>query len=138
MVLEVLFIEWEGGNVDYLSVVFDVELDEGFIVKEVYIGNKVGDVEVVFVSVFQVVEVMYCMLYQNYVCMELMNVIVLWMEDKCEVWCLIQNGENVFVVVVEVVGLFIEQCEVYKVYLGGGFGCCGVGDYVVQVINFVK
>ncbi len=136
--LEALPIEWEGGNADYSSAAFEADLEEGLTAKEAYVGNQAGDVEAAFASAAQVVEATYRMPHQNHACMEPMNATALWTEDKCEVWCPTQNGENALAAAAEASGLPIEQCEVYKVHLGGGFGRRGAGDYVAQAISLAK
>jgi isoquinoline 1-oxidoreductase beta subunit len=68
--------------------------------------------------------------FQNHACMEPMNATVLYREDRCEAWCPTQNGEAALAAVSEASGLPIENCEVYKIHLGGGFGRRGASDYV--------
>ena len=67
-----------------------------------------------------------------------MNATALWTPEKCEVWCPTQNGEAALGAIPEAAGLPIEQCEVYKIHLGGGFGRRGMVDYVVQAVLIAK
>ena len=54
--------------------------------------------------------------------MEPQNATVLYTADKCEVWCSTQNGEAALATAAEASGLPVPKCEVYKTFLGGGFG----------------
>ena len=137
--LEALPIEWNDGEAaDYSSSAFEAELDDGLTASEAFVGNYVGDPMSAIGSAANVIEATYNMGHQNHACMEPMNATALWTEDKCEVWCPTQNGEAALAAAAEASGLPIEQCEVYKLHLGGGFGRRGGGDYVAQVVNIAK
>ncbi len=127
--IEALPVEWEGG-VDFSTAEFEAELDEGLTADEAFIGNGGGDLAGAFGNAAQMVEATYNMPFQNHACMEPMNTTALYTEDRCEVWCPTQNGESALAAVSEASGLPIEQCEVYKIHLGGGFGRRGMPDYV--------
>ncbi len=138
--LEALPIEWEGGNADYSSADFEAQLDEGLTADEAYVGNDAGDVKAAFEAADQVVEATYRMPHQNHACMEPMNATALWTEESCEVWCPTQDGEAALATTSEAAGIPIEQCEVYKLHLGGGFGRRGGsgGDVVSQAVAIAK
>jgi isoquinoline 1-oxidoreductase beta subunit len=71
--------------------------------------------------------------------MEPMNATAKWTEDKCEVWCPTQNGEAALAAAAEAAGLPPQQCDVYKMHLGGGFGRRGAfHDYVRQAVTIAK
>ncbi len=131
--LEALPVEWEGG-VDFSTAAFEAELDDGLTAEEAFVGNGGGDVAAAFENAAQVVEATYNMPFQNHACMEPMNTTALYTEDRCEIWCPTQNGEAALAAVSEASGLPIEQCEVYKIHLGGGFGRRGAPDYVQQAV----
>ncbi len=76
--------------------------------------------------------------FQNHATMEPMNATALWTPEKCEVWCPTQNGEAALAACSEAAELPIEQCEVYKLLLGGGFGRRGGGDYVAQAVQIAR
>ena len=135
--LDALPMEWEGG-VDFSSEAFEAELDDGLTADEAFVGNGGGDLEGAFSNAAQMVEATYNMPFQNHACMEPMNTTALYTEDRCEVWCPTQNGESALATVSESSGLPIEQCEVYKVHLGGGFGRRGMPDYVHQAVLIAK
>ncbi|MHA7901095.1 MAG: xanthine dehydrogenase family protein molybdopterin-binding subunit [Henriciella sp.] len=131
--LQALPVEWEGG-VDFSTAEFEAELDDGLTAEEAFVGNGGGDVAGAFANAAQVVEATYNMPFQNHACMEPMNTTALYTEDRCEIWCPTQNGEAALAAVSEASGLPIEQCEVYKIHLGGGFGRRGAPDYVQQAV----
>ena len=130
-------VEWEGG-VDFSTDEFEAELDNGLDAAEAFPGNGNGDIATAFAEADQVVEAVYNMPFQNHAPMEPMNATALWTPEKCEVWCPTQNGEMALSAIPEAAGLPIEQCEVYKVHLGGGFGRRGQADYVSQAVLIAK
>ncbi|MCG8440196.1 MAG: molybdopterin-dependent oxidoreductase, partial [Caulobacterales bacterium] len=137
--LEALPIAWEPGpGSDHSSAAFEAELDDGLTAEQAFPLNQGGDVEAAFASAAQVVEATYNMPHQNHATMEPMNATALWTEDKCEVWCPTQNGEAALAAAAEAAGLPVEQCEVHKLHLGGGFGRRLFSDYVSQTIAIAK
>lgn len=135
--LEAMPIEWEGG-VDFSSSEFEAELDAGLTSAEALPGNGSGDVDAAFENAHKMVDVTYNMPHQNHAPMEPMNATALWTPEKCEVWCPTQNGEAALSAMPDAAGLPIEQCEVYKLHLGGGFGRRGMSDYVTQAVLIAK
>lgn len=130
-------IEWEGG-VDFSTAAFEAELNEGLTSDEAFLGNRSGDVEAAFADADQILDVTYNMPLQNHATMEPMNATALWTPEKCEVWCPTQNGEAALGAMPDAADLPIEQCEVYKLHLGGGFGRRGAADFVTQAIIIAK
>ncbi|WOR16181.1 molybdopterin cofactor-binding domain-containing protein [Hyphomonas sp. FCG-A18] len=135
--LQNLPVEWEGG-VDFSTTAFEAELDEGLTSEEAFVGNGGGDLAGAFASADQIVEATYNMPLQNHAPMEPMNATALWTPEKCEVWCPTQNGEAALGAMPAAADLPIEQCEVYKLHLGGGFGRRGMSDYVTQAVLIAK
>ncbi len=135
--LKALPVEWDGG-VDFSTTAFEAELDEGLTSTETFIGNAAGDIAPAFENAAQIVDVTYNMPLQNHAPMEPMNTTALWTPEKCEVWCPTQNGESALSAMPEASGLPIEQCEVYKIHLGGGFGRRGMNDFVTQAVLIAK
>lgn len=131
--LDALPIEWDGG-VEFSTDAFEAELDQGLTADDAFVGNGGGDLAGAFASADQIVEATYNMPFQNHACMEPMNTTVLYREDRCEAWCPTQNGEAALAAVSVASGLPIENCEVYKIHLGGGFGRRGASDYVQMAV----
>ena len=87
----------------------------------------------------KVVEAVYSYPYQSHATMEPMNATALYTADKCEVWCPTQNGEATLAAVADASGLPVAKCDVYKTFLGGGFGRRGAGqDYARQAVLIAK
>ncbi|MEM9180688.1 MAG: molybdopterin cofactor-binding domain-containing protein [Pseudomonadota bacterium] len=132
--LEALPMEWSGG-VPFSTAEFEAELDDGLTAEDAFVGNGGGDLATAFAEADRIIEATYNMPFQNHACMEPMNTTALYTEDRCEIWCPTQNGEAALAAVSEASGLPIEQCEVYKIHLGGGFGRRGAPDYVNQAVQ---
>jgi isoquinoline 1-oxidoreductase subunit beta len=130
-------VEWEGG-VAFSSSEFETELDDGLTSDDAFTGNKVGEISPAFANAAKVIEATYNMPFQNHAPMEPMNATAIWTPEKCEVWCPTQNGEAALAAAAEAAELPIEQCDVYKLHLGGGFGRRGMSDYVSQAVKIAK
>lgn len=135
--VEALDVTWEGG-VPFSTEEFESELDDGLTATEAFVGNMGGDVEAALAGAAQVVEATYNMPYQNHAPMETMNATAVWTPERCEVWCPTQNGEASLAAASEAAGLPLEQCDVHKVHLGGGFGRRGAPDFVIQAVLIAK
>ena len=139
--LKALPITWdEGPNAKLSSAAIDEMLDEGLSSSDnVFVGNQNGDVDKALEAAVKTVEATYRYPYQNHATMEPMNATARWTKDKCEVWCPTQNGEAALEAAADAAGLPIEQCDVYKIHLGGGFGRRGAfHDYVKQAVAIAK
>ncbi len=87
----------------------------------------------------KVVEAVYSYPYQSHAPMEPMNATALYTAEKCEVWCPTQNAEATLAAVADAAGLPVAKCDVYKTFLGGGFGRRGAGqDYARQAVQIAK
>lgn len=137
-VLEEMDIEWDGGEfADYSSADIEKLLNDG-LAGESMTANASGNIDAALAGAAQVVEAQYNFPNLNHACMEPMNATALWTEDKCEVWCPTQNGEAVLGAIAPASGHDISKCEVYKTFLGGGFGRKGMSDYAVQAVMIAK
>jgi isoquinoline 1-oxidoreductase beta subunit len=139
--LDALPITWdEGPNAKVSTASIDQMLDEGLTSKDrVFVGNENGDVTKALKGATKTVEATYRYPYQNHATMEPMNATARWTKNRCEVWCPTQNGEASLEAAAEAAGLPIEQCDVYKIHLGGGFGRRGAfQDYVKQAVAIAK
>jgi isoquinoline 1-oxidoreductase beta subunit len=137
--LDALPIVWDDGpNAKASSETIAAMLKEGLEAEQAFIGNKAGDAKGAIAGAAKKVEATYSYPFQNHACMEPMNATALYTPEKCEVWCPTQNGEAAFAAVVEASGLKSNQCEVYKLHLGGGFGRRGMTDYVRQAVAIAK
>jgi isoquinoline 1-oxidoreductase beta subunit len=132
-------ITWDAGdNAKVSSASIAQFLKEGLDAEEAFVGNKTGDAKGALAGAAKVVEAVYSYPYQNHAPMEPMNATAVYTSDRCEVWCSTQNGEAALAVTAEASGLPVAQCDVYKSFLGGGFGRRGQSDYVRQVVTIAK
>ena len=138
--LDALPITWDkGANAKESSKTIDQRLQEGLAATKAVVGNKSGDAAKAIENAAQTVEAEYFYPFQNHATMEPMNATALWSDTRCEVWCPTQNGEAALAATSEASGLALEQCEVYKLNLGGGFGRRGGShDFVRQAVAIAK
>jgi isoquinoline 1-oxidoreductase beta subunit len=137
--MEALPIEWDlGENASVNQADIVARLDEGLTADEAFVGNEAGDIDAALSGAAKRVEAVYSYPFLNHATMEPMNATAKWTETFCEVWCPTQNGEAAHAAAAEAAGLPLEQCEVYKQLLGGGFGRRGATDYVRQAVLLAK
>jgi isoquinoline 1-oxidoreductase beta subunit len=138
--LDALPIEWdEGDNAKVSSESIAAWLKEGLDADQAFVGNKGGDVKAALAGAAKKVEAVYGYPYQNHATLEPQNATARYTDDKCEVWCSTQNGEQALATVAEACGLPVQKCEAYKTFLGGGFGRRSTSqDYVRQAVLVAK
>jgi isoquinoline 1-oxidoreductase beta subunit len=137
--LDSMNIEWDGGeHANYSTADVEALFDDGLKANKTFTGNKAGDVANALKASAKTLDATYNYPMQNHAPMEPMNATALWTADKCEVWCPTQNGESALTAAADAAGLPIEQCDVYKTILGGGFGRRGMNDYVTQAVMVAK
>ena len=137
--LEALPIEWDNGPNALVSSAGIAEmLKAGLDAKDAVVGNSNGDAPTAIAAASRKIEAVYSYPYLNHATMEPMNATARWTPERCEVWTPTQNGEAAFAAMTEAAGLPAAQCELYKLYLGGGFGRRGRSDYVTQAVMIAK
>ncbi len=138
--VEALPIVWdEGPNGQVSSETIAATLREGLDAEDAYVGNRGGDAAGALKGAARVVEATYGVPFQNHATMEPMNATVRWTPERCEAWAPTQNGEAALAAVAEAAGLSANQCDVYKLLLGGGFGRRGAThDWLRQAVLIAK
>ena len=137
--LDALPVQWdEGPHANATSTQFAEVLKAGLTQEQAVVGNENGNAKEALAKAIHTIEAVYSYPHQNHATMETMNATVLWTADKCEAWVPTQNGEAAFNALVEASGLKAEQCELYKLHLGGGFGRRGASDYVTQAVHIAR
>ena len=138
--LDALPITWdEGDNGNVSSASINELLDDGLTAQEAFVGNRKGDADAAIQNAARTIEAVYGYPYQNHATMEPMNATAKWTPDKCEVWCPTQNGEAALAAAADAAGLPPQQCDVYKLDLGGGFGRRGAfHDFVRQAVQIAR
>jgi len=137
--LDALPIEWDDGpNAQASSATIRDFLKAGLDAKEAIVGNANGDAPAAIAGAARKIEAVYAYPYQNHATLEPMNATARWTPERCEVWVPTQNGEAALAAAAEASGLPPAKCEVYKLYLGGGFGRRGRSDFVTQAVQIAK
>ncbi|WP_353641831.1 molybdopterin cofactor-binding domain-containing protein [Mesorhizobium sp. WSM2239] len=138
--LDALPVTWdEGPNREVTSASIAAMLSEGLDASDAFIGAEAGDARAALSSAARTVTATYAFPYQNHATMEPMNATALYTPDRCEVWVPTQNGEASLAAAAEAAGLPVQQCEVHKIHLGGGFGRRGnFQDYVRQAVGIAR
>lgn len=139
--LEALPIEWDlGPNAAVSSASIAATLKGGLdaAAPATSVGNSNGDAPAALAAAARRIEAVYAYPYQNHACMEPMNATARWTPERCEVWAPTQNGDAALAATAEAAGLPPAQCEVYKQYLGGGFGRRGRSDFITQAVQIAK
>ena len=138
--LEALPIVWdEGPNASRSSATIAEHLKEGLTATGAYAMRTEGDALKAIEGAAKKVEAVYSTPFLAHATMEPMNCTAKLSADKAEVWVATQNGEAALAALSEESGLPLEKCEVYKHFLGGGFGRRGgAQDYVRQAVAIAK
>lgn len=138
--LDALPVTWdEGPNREVTSASIAAMLAEGLDASDAFVGAQAGDARAALSWATRMVTATYAFPYQNHATMEPMNATALYAPERCEVWVPTQNGEASLAAAAEAAGLPVQQCEVHKIHLGGGFGRRGnFQDYVRQVVSIAR
>ena len=147
--LERLPIVWdEGANAKVSSTSIAAHLAEGLNAQVALgsaAGRQEGDALGAIASAATKVEATYSTPFLAHAPMEPMNATVKLTADasgkvnRAECWVPTQNGEASHAALAEAAGIPLEQCEIYKQDLGGGFGRRGgTQDYVHQATAIAK
>jgi len=138
--LEALPITWDSTPNDKVSSASIGEfLKAGLDADQAIVGNQGGDVKAALAGAAKKVEAVYSYPYQNHATLEPQNATAVYTPEKCEVWSSVQDGEQALAATSEACGLPVGKCEVYKTFLGGGFGRRATSvDYVRQAVLVAK
>src|SRR6266513_3488988 len=134
-------IEWDlgaSGNVSSASLMdfykggLDAQTD-------VAIARKDGDFDQAFASAAKKIEAEYYTPYLAHACLEPMGCTAIVKDGKVDVWTSTQNAEASLANAAAVAGVPLENVEVHRVQLGGGFGRRGgAQDFVRQGVAIAK
>jgi isoquinoline 1-oxidoreductase beta subunit len=137
--LDALPIVWdEGPNATKSSATIAEQLKEG-LTGDAWAGRKEGDALAAIAGAAKKVEATYSTPFLAHACMEPMNCTVRVGTDRAEAWASTQNLEATLASLSEASGIKLEQCEVHRYDLGGGFGRRGgTQDYTRQAVAIAK
>jgi isoquinoline 1-oxidoreductase subunit beta len=142
--LERLPIVWdEGENVKVNSASIAEHLKAGLTasgtVENDFAGRDEGNAKAAIAGSVKKIEATYSTPFLSHACMEPMNCVVKITGNRAECWLPTQNGEASHAALSEATGFPLNQCEIYKLDLGGGFGRKGgTQDYVTQAVAIAK
>ncbi len=136
-----LKIQWDdGANAAVSTESIMALLKDGLSAKDLPTARKVGDAPGMMAAAAKVVESEYSSPYLSHATMEPMTSTAWFKGDgTLEVWTSTQNGEASIAAASEAAGIPLEQVEVHKTMLGGGFGRRGAPqDYVRQSVAIAR
>ncbi len=140
--LEALPIDWdipaEVAKVDDAQIA--ARLKEALDSTEANNGDrKNGDVAAALAAAKTKVEAVYATPFLAHATMEPANCTVRVTSDKAEAWLPTQSAEASLAALSNATGLKLEQCDIHRTILGGGFGRRGgTQDYIHQAVAIAK
>jgi len=138
--LDALPIVWDEGTAAIQSSATIAErLKEGLTATGAYAGRNEGDALKAIEGAAKKVEAVYSTPFLSHATMEPMNCTAKVTADKVEVWVATQNADASLAAATEEAGLKLDQGEVHRHDLGGGFGRRGgTQDYTRQAVAIAK
>src|SRR6266581_646506 len=134
-------IEWDvgaNGNVSSASLMefYRAGLDAQ---QDIATARKDGDFDQAFASAAKKIEAEYYTPYLAHACLEPMGCTAIVKDGKVDVWTSTQSAEASLANAAAVAGVPLENVEVHRVQLGGGFGRRGgAQDFVRQGVAIAK
>jgi isoquinoline 1-oxidoreductase beta subunit len=138
--LDALPIVWDEGTAAIQSSATIAErLKEGLTAENAYAGRREGDALKAIEGAAKKVEAVYSTPFLSHATMEPMNCTAKVTADKVEVWVATQNADASLAAATEEAGLKLDQGEVHRHDLGGGFGRRGgTQDYTRQAVAIAR
>ena len=134
-------IDWDvGANGNASSVSLMEFYRAGLDAKEdIAVARKDGDFDAAFAGAAKKLEAEYYTPYLAHSCMEPMGCTAVLKNGKLDVWTSTQNAEASLAVAAATAGVPLENVEVHRTQLGGGFGRRGgAQDFVRQGVMIAK
>jgi len=134
-------VEWDAGANGNVSSASLMEFYQGGLdtQTDVATARKDGDFDQAFASAAKKIEAEYYTPYLAHACLEPMGCTAIVKDGKVDVWTSTQNAEASLANAAAVAGVPLENVEVHRVQLGGGFGRRGgAQDFVRQGVAIAK
>jgi isoquinoline 1-oxidoreductase beta subunit len=134
-------IEWDTGASGGVSSASLMDFYRGGLdaQQDIAVGRKDGDFDQAFAAAEKKLEAEYYTPYLAHSCMEPMGATVLIKDGRVDVWTSTQNAEASLATAAATAGVPLENVEVHRTQLGGGFGRRGGGqDFVRQGVAIAK
>src|SRR5207302_7540945 len=128
-------VEWDAGANGNVSSASLMEFYQGGLDTrtDVATARKDGDFDQAFASAAKKIEAEYYTPYLAHACLEPMGCTAIVKDGKVDVWTSTQNAEASLANAAATAGVPLENVEVHRVQLGGGFGRRGgAQDFVRQ------
>lgn len=139
--LKKVVIEWDtGSHGDASNETITAMLRAGLADPDLPQARTLGNIGAALANAAQVIEAEYQSPYLNHATMEPQTCTAWFRPDGfLEVWTATQNGEASMAAAAAAAGLPLEQVEVHKMMLGGGFGRRGgPQDFVTQGVTIAR
>ena len=134
-------VEWDVGANGNVSSASLMEFYKGGLdtQTDVATARKDGDFDQAFASAAKKIEAEYYTPYLAHACLEPMGCTAIVKDGKVDVWTSTQSAEASLANAAAVAGVPLENVEVHRVQLGGGFGRRGgAQDFVRQGVAIAK
>jgi isoquinoline 1-oxidoreductase beta subunit len=134
-------VDWDVGANGNASTATLMEFYRGGLdaKEDIAVARKDGDVDAVFAGAGKKLEAEYWTPYLAHSCMEPMGCTAVVKDGKVDVWTSTQNAEASLAVAASAAGVPLENVEVHRTQLGGGFGRRGgAQDFVRQGVLIAK
>lgn len=138
--LAALPVVWdEGVNANTSSATIDAMLREGLTATGDFWQRKEGDAPAAIAQAAKKVEATYTSPFLAHATMEPMNCTVRITGNRAEAWVPTQSAEASMAALANATGFPLDQCDVYKMDIGGGLGRRGgQQEYVNQAAAVAK
>jgi isoquinoline 1-oxidoreductase beta subunit len=134
-------VDWDIGANGNASTATLMEFYRGGLdaKEDIAVARKDGDFDAAFAAAGKKLEAEYFTPYLAHSCMEPMGCTAVVKDGKVDVWTSTQNAEASLATAAAVAGVPLENVEVHRTQLGGGFGRRGGGqDFVRQGVAIAK
>jgi len=134
-------IDWDVGTNGGVSTASLMEFYRGGLdaKEDIAVARKDGDFDQAFASAAKTLEAEYYTPYLAHACMEPMGCTAVVKDGKVDVWTSTQSAEASLATAASAAGVPLENVEVHRVQLGGGFGRRGgAQDFVRQGVLIAK
>ncbi|MGA2213337.1 MAG: xanthine dehydrogenase family protein molybdopterin-binding subunit [Bryobacteraceae bacterium] len=102
------------------------------------VARNNGDVNAALGGAAKKLDAIYEVPYMSHSPMEPMNCTADVRADSCELWVSTQIQTEAMAATAKITGLHPDQIQIHTMFLGGGFGRRGAGDFVAEAVEISK
>ncbi len=133
--LQLQFDEGKNANLNSAGI---RELFVNLAEKPGAVARNDGDVNAALSGASQKLEAIYEVPYMSHSPMEPMNCTADVRADSCELWVSTQIQTEAMAATAKITGLHPDRIQIHTMFLGGGFGRRGAGDFVAEAVEISK